>query len=74
MKLAKFSLHCTARASTSRVLNNCVIAKLTRRVFINYFEHKGCTHRLLSEDTYLSFFWWDPKVFDFRTYKELWLV
>ena len=69
-----FCVHCTELASSSHVLNNCILAKMTQKVITKFCKSKGYTNCILSDETYLSFFWWEPKILDYNTYQELWIV
>ena len=69
-----FCVHCTDIATSLHVLNDCILAKLTQKVITKFCEHKGFTQNLLADETYLSYIWWEPKIMDFNTYKEIWMV
>ena len=69
-----FYEHCMAIATSSHVLNDCILAKLTQKVITKFCKHKGYTQNLLANKTYLSYLWWEPKIMDFNTYKEIWRV
>ena len=69
-----FCVHCTSLASSSHVLNDCILAKITQKTITEYCRHKGYKQDLLADETYLSFLWWDPKIMDYETYKQIWIV
>ena len=66
--------HCNEIASSAHVLNDCFIAQMIKKSFKAFFQHKGWKNNLLSDDTFLEFFWWEPKIWAHRQYKELWAV
>ena len=69
-----FCVHCTCLSSTSHVLNDCVLAKITQKTITEFCRHKGYKQDLLGDETYLSFLWWDPKIMDYNTFKQIWIV
>ena len=71
MNADAFCVHCTSTATSSHVLNWCILAKITQKVITEYCKHKGYKHNLLSDKAYLSFLWWEPKIMDYNTYKEI---
>ena len=69
-----FCVHCTCLSSSSHVLNDCILAKITQKTITEFCRHKGYKQDLLADETYLSFLWWDPKIMDYDTFKQIWLV
>ena len=61
-----FCVHCSEPASSSHMLNDCILANLTQKVVTEYCKSKGYTNQILSDETYLSFFWWEPKILDYN--------
>ena len=52
-----FCVHCTEIASSTHVLNNCILAKMTQKVITEFCKQKGYKHNILADKTYLSFLW-----------------
>ena len=69
-----FCTHCSETATSSHVVNDCIIAQLSKKLIMDYFRHKEWDARILYEETYLEFFWWEPKALDYATYKQIFLV
>ena len=69
-----FCVHCTCLSSSSHVLNDCILAKITQKTITEFCRHKGYKQDLLADETYLSFLWWDPKIMDYETFKQIWIV
>ena len=66
--------HCNELASSSHVLNECILAQIIRRTFILFFKEKEMKHELLQTDIFYNYFWWDPTTMNNQLYRELWLV
>ena len=71
-----FCVHCNETATSTHVLNDCIIAHLSKKVLLDFFTLKKWTDnqeaaRVLTEDMLHSFFWWDPKILDYKTYREI---
>ena len=66
--------HCNEIATLSHVLNDCFIAQLIKHCFKAYLDKKEWKNNLIKDDTFLEFFWWEPKIWSHGQYKELWSV
>ena len=66
--------HCNELASSTHVLNDCILAQLCQKIFIKFFESRNMKQRLLQTEVFYEYFWWDTKVFEHQFFKEMWLV
>ena len=66
--------HCNEIGTSAHILNDCFLAQMIKRVFKAFFKHKNWKNNLIMDETFLEFFWWVPKVWSHREYKELWMV
>ena len=66
--------HCNERATTTHILNGCFMTQMIRKSFIKFFDEKGMKSKLIQDETFFEFFWWDPKTWSHSQYKELWSV
>ena len=69
-----YCIHCSDTATSSHVLNDCIIMQMAKKLMKEYFRHKEWNSLILYEDTYLEYMWWEPKALDHNTYKQVWLV
>ena len=66
--------HCGTRATTDHVLNECILATLYKRVFIEFFNSQEWSQPLLREDLFHSYFWWPANIWNKDQYRQIFTV